>query len=64
MKKKSEVLHLSQLELISTLRTSTNGLSQKEAEKRLLEHGPNVLGKRTANALNVFVRQLRSSLFV
>jgi Mg2+-importing ATPase len=59
---KSEVLHVSQLELINSLRTSLDGLSQKEAEKRLSELGPNVLGKKIANAWNVFIRQLRSSL--
>ena len=59
---KKDVLHLSQSDLISTLNTSLDGLSEKEAEKRILAQGPNVLGKKTANALNVFGRQLRSSL--
>ncbi|HEY5327420.1 MAG TPA: HAD-IC family P-type ATPase, partial [Mucilaginibacter sp.] len=59
---KKDVLHLSQSDIIDTLKTSLDGLSQKEAEKRILEHGPNILGKKTANALNVFGRQLRSSL--
>lgn len=59
---KKEVLHLSQAALVATLATSLNGLTQKEAEKRLLSNGPNVLGKKTANAFGVFVRQLKSSL--
>lgn len=59
---KKEVLHLSQAALVATLATSLNGLTQKEAEKRMLSNGPNVLGKKTANAFGVFVRQLKSSL--
>ncbi|HZY36782.1 MAG TPA: cation-transporting P-type ATPase [Mucilaginibacter sp.] len=59
---KKDALHLSQTELIAALNSSPNGLSQKEAEKRLLAQGPNVLGKKTANAFNVLVRQLKSSL--
>jgi len=59
---KKEALHFNQSELISALNTSPDGLSQKEAEKRLLAQGPNVLGKKSANALIVLGRQLKSSL--
>ncbi|HVB20067.1 MAG TPA: cation-transporting P-type ATPase [Candidatus Paceibacterota bacterium] len=59
---KNLALQLNQSELIAHLQTSHEGLSQKEAEKRLLEHGSNVIGKKTANALGVLGRQLKSSL--
>ncbi len=53
---------LSQSELIDRLQTSFSGLNQKEAEKRIVKYGPNVMGKKTANALVVLGRQLKSSL--
>ncbi len=59
---KDLALQLSQSELIERLQTSFSGLSQKEAEKRLVEYGQNIVGKKTANALIVLGRQLKSSL--
>lgn len=49
-------------DVFQQLTSPENGLSQQEAGKRLIEHGPNILGKKTANAFSVLVRQLRSSL--
>jgi Mg2+-importing ATPase len=59
---KNLALQVNQSELIAQLQTSHDGLSQKEAEKRLAAYGPNVVGKKTANALVVLGRQLKSSL--
>lgn len=59
---KNPLLQLSQSELVTHLGTSLNGLTEREAEVRLAKHGPNMLGKKTANALTVLVRQLKSSL--
>ncbi len=59
---KDLALRLNQSELMARLQTSREGLSQKEAERRLLGQGPNVVGKKTANAPLVLGRQLKSSL--
>jgi P-type Mg2+ transporter len=59
---KTKVLTLTQQELLNALQTSTDGLSQQEATKRLAEYGKNQLTKTGHYALLVFVRQLQSSL--
>ena len=59
---KDLALKLNQSELIGHLQTSLHGLDQKEAERRFSEHGSNRVGKKTANALTIFTRQLKSSL--
>ncbi len=53
---------MSQADFSINLQTSTNGLSQKEAERRLEKYGANVLGKKSPTAFNVLSRQLKSSL--
>ena len=54
---------LSPDQLLKTLRASASGLSQKDAEARLLESGPNSIqeSERTG-ALNLFLNQFRSPL--
>lgn len=59
---KTKVLTLTQQELLNALQTSTDGLSQQEATKRLAEYGKNQLTKTGHYGLLVFVRQLQSSL--
>ncbi|MDE1970245.1 MAG: cation-transporting P-type ATPase [Patescibacteria group bacterium] len=59
---KEEVLKLDQQALFERLQTSINGLSNKEASKRIQQCGPNLLGKKRANALKVLLHQFQSSL--
>ena len=44
------------------LKTTSSGLTKKEAESRILKYGYNVFGKKNINALIIFGRQFRSSL--
>jgi Mg2+-importing ATPase len=59
---KKEALQLTQSDFLQQLHTSTDGLASKEAALRLAERGPNVLGRKKANALVVLARQFKSSL--
>ncbi len=59
---KQDVMKMSLAELYRKIETSENGLEQKEATKRVAEYGPNLLGKKTKNALTVFIRQFKSSI--
>ena len=59
---KSEVLKLSQQDFLLKLQTTTSGLTQKEAAKRLSEYGPNRLSQKGINPLKVFARQFTNSL--
>jgi magnesium-transporting ATPase (P-type) len=56
---KKAVLKLNLQEFLSELKTSEAGLTAREAEKRLVEYGPNTLGKKTANGWKVFAKQFR-----
>ena len=59
---KKECLSLNQDELLKKLNTTAVGLSSQEAERRLKELGPNILGKKTHSALLTLARQFKSSL--
>lgn len=56
------VLGLSAQDLLLKFSTSIKGLSQKEAETNLAYFGPNLLGKKSANAIKILLRQFQSSL--
>ena len=60
--KKAEVLGLNESDFLKQLETSASGLTQQEAEKRLLKFGRNIIGKKTTNAFNTLFRQFKSSL--
>lgn len=54
---------LSQEESLSELRTSVNGLTQKEAEERLAKYGENVLEeKNKKSALSIFLGQFKNMM--
>src|SRR3989344_755026 len=56
-----EFYKLTKKEVLSNLSTSEAGLSSKEAEKRLLTYGSNIIKeKRRISALKIFVRQFKS----
>jgi P-type Mg2+ transporter len=59
---KTKILTLSRQEFLDELRTSSAGLTQQEANKRLAEYGKNQLTKTGHNAVQVFIRQFQSSL--
>ena len=46
---------LSMPELLSTLQASPEGLTQAEAQKRLVEYGPNEIAEKTTNSLLKFL---------
>src|ERR1035437_5386629 len=60
--KKAEVLGLNESDFLKQLETSASGLTQQEAEKRLLKFGRNIIVKKTTNAFNTLFRQFKSSL--
>ncbi len=60
--RKEEILKLDLAGLCGTLATSKDGLTQKEAARRLEAHGPNVFKKAGVNAPRVLLRQFQSSL--
>ncbi len=49
-------------ELAAKLASSRNGLAQKEAEKRFVERGPNVIERKEVSRIDVFGRQFRGAL--
>ncbi len=59
---KKTALQLREQDFLTKLQTSVDGLTQKEAIKRQAEHGSNVLGKKSVNALRILGRQLQSPL--
>lgn len=59
---KQEVLRTNLTELYGKLKTSENGLSDREAAERLATAGPNILQRKGAGALSVLLRQFKSSL--
>ncbi|HXW68309.1 MAG TPA: cation-transporting P-type ATPase, partial [Dissulfurispiraceae bacterium] len=59
---KTKIQTLSRQEFLEELQTSSTGLSQQEANKRLAEYGKNQLTKTGHNAVQVFIRQFQSSL--
>ncbi len=59
---KNAAIQLSQQDFLAQIKSSTDGLTSKEAVKRLTEAGANILGKKKANALAVLARQFKSSL--
>ncbi len=60
--RKEEAIKTSFDDLVHKLNSSKDGLSAKEADSRIIEHGPNILRKKRVSALLVFGRQFRSSL--
>jgi len=59
---KATLQALDKQELFEELQSSSTGLSNEEANRRLTEYGKNQLTKSGHNALRVFVRQFKSSL--
>lgn len=59
---KHEILQMSLSELYDKLKTSEQGLSDEEAEKRLAIYGRNILRKKHVRAINVFAGQFKNSL--
>jgi Mg2+-importing ATPase len=59
---KNDVLKISLADLYGKFKSSENGITQKEAVKRLEENGPNILKKKGVGVLTVLIRQFQSSL--
>ncbi len=59
---KTDALKFSLADLYAKLGTSEQGLTEKEAGSRLASSGPNVLKRKSVNALDILGRQLKSSL--
>src|SRR5271157_3711456 len=59
---KQDVLKMSLAEFSLQLKSSENGLTQKEAARRFGEYGPNTLKKKGVGVLSVLIRQFQSSL--
>ncbi len=61
MEKQQNYHEMKAEEVISTLKTSTNGLSAKDAEERLEKNGPNELKeKKKISPWKIFIRQFTS----
>ena len=60
--KRKDIEKIDQKTLFDLLKSSEKGLNQCEAEERFLLYGPNTLSKNSVSALEVLIRQLKSSL--
>ena len=60
--KKADVLKISGDQTLDELKSSRTGLSNEEAKKRATQNGLNVLTKSKNTALNIFLKQFKSSL--
>lgn len=52
-----EIWRLSYQEVLTKLQTRPSGLTNEEAQKRLLEFGPNTISKKTLTFFELFIRQ-------
>ncbi len=59
---KKEYISLSPSQSLEKLGVTDQGLSDEEAQKRLVQYGENTLRKGSNTALNIFIKQFRSSL--
>jgi Mg2+-importing ATPase len=59
---KKEALQKTSVELLAFLQSSDKGLNEKEAIRRLVQYGPNMLKKSRARGFDIFLRQFQSPL--
>ncbi len=59
-----EWYNLSKEEVLKKLNTSLNGLSEKEVEKRVEEHGYNIIKKEKESVFKIFLKQFSSPLII